>query len=268
MYGTLASLSILNPAGFNTRLHSLLTPSSQPPSDGSGSRSLGGRFELPSSTNGRNGITTARSNRPTPGRNIPRSCESKVNGVSQRSRTLRSAIASKPSGESRFTFSFRAASNTPETSAAPMTQSKRLSFRRFTIGGDTSVATTASKQPPSRSFSVTSPSPAPTSRSTPPPPPPPHPASPPPPPFDALFLPSRSSTCARESTCIFPLPKIAFASVSDMRFRRYEHATDAPQFTTYGRRLLRIKNAFVASSRSNGANARLSSSGSRARTQS
>mmetsp|Transcript_12470 Transcript_12470/g.30109 ORF Transcript_12470/g.30109 Transcript_12470/m.30109 type:complete len:208 (+) Transcript_12470:233-856(+) len=207
MYGTLAKRSTLNPLGLMTRSHSWFTPFSQVPCVGSPNRSLGGRCVLPSSTKGRKGITTASTRRPEPGRSMARSCASKVKGVSQRSSTLSSAMASNPSG-CTCTPSALAASSTPSTSYAPTTHWNPLAFRRLTMGGLASVATTALKPPPSRSFSVTSPSPAPTSSSTRP------------------LLPSarcpsmRSVACSCDSTCMRPRPSIALASVRLIYLRR------------------------------------------------
>mmetsp|Transcript_12572 Transcript_12572/g.58161 ORF Transcript_12572/g.58161 Transcript_12572/m.58161 type:complete len:200 (+) Transcript_12572:174-773(+) len=167
MYGTLASRSTLNPAGFKTFSKSKETPFSHVPSVGKDKRSFGGLCVLPSSTNGRNGITTASTKRPTPGLNNALSCDRSVNGVSHLSRTFRSATHSKPSGCNAVTPASDAIFAMPSIVVDSTTRSNFFCRNRRTIGSEASVATTAAKSPARLSVSVTSPSPAPTSSSTP-----------------------------------------------------------------------------------------------------
>ena len=70
----------------------------------------------------------------------------------------------------------------------------------------------------------------------------------------SISIAKRSRACASVSTCIFPRPNIALASVRDMNLRNCVHAALCAQFTTHGLRLDRIKNEFVASSRVKGRN--------------
>mmetsp|Transcript_544 Transcript_544/g.1911 ORF Transcript_544/g.1911 Transcript_544/m.1911 type:complete len:281 (+) Transcript_544:90-932(+) len=224
MYGVLASRLTVNPAGFKTSRHSRDAPSSHVPFVGSGNLSLGGRCVLPSSTKGLNGITTASTSVP-PGASRDLSWVSSVNGASHLSRTLSKETHSNfPSGRKSRTFASRASADTSSIVVDWTTRSKPLARSARHIGGEASVATTDANEPPLASCVVTSPSPAPTSRST--------PlegagcvvTSPSAPTSAPTSAPRRSRACSSVSTIIFPLPKIAFASVSDTNFRSCVHA--------------------------------------------
>mmetsp|Transcript_5977 Transcript_5977/g.22621 ORF Transcript_5977/g.22621 Transcript_5977/m.22621 type:complete len:203 (+) Transcript_5977:108-716(+) len=165
MYGTLATLSNANPHGFNTVSKIAFTPVSQFPFGSRPSFCFGTRWFCPSSTNGRNGTTTANTKTPPSSFKSARSSFRSINGVSHRSSTFRRHTQSNPRNSSaQTTPAAIVASVTVVTSVLSITTSIFFCLSLFTIGAEASVATTTSNSPPFRNVSVTSPSPAPTSR--------------------------------------------------------------------------------------------------------
>ena len=128
------------------------------------------------------------------------------------------------------------------------------SAHRFTIAGLVSVATTVPKYSPN--LLATSPWPEPISRYAPPSTTALSSSSSPSPPSSPprwrciKLLPTKTRACSRLKTNIFPLPRIAFASVSDLPSfsRKRVHACANLALTSRGRREDLKRNASVSAS--------------------